>query len=188
MSLDFLNCLPTKAKTTKSLIKGELLFRQDDATFALFLMQQGQIQLIRHTKNGDPIIIHHAHVGETFAEVSLFSNQHHCDAVAQENVTIDIYAKTEVLTEMQKNPEFFFLISEHFARQIQTYRRRLEINAIRNAEQRIYTVLSEGLLTADIKSFAAKIALSHEATYRGLAKLVKQGKLSKPARGSYSLI
>lgn len=187
MSLDFLNHLPPEAKKIRTLAKGELLFRQNDPTFALFLMQKGQVQLVRHTESGQQLIIHHAHKGETFAEASLFSNQYHCDAVALENASVDIYNKVDILAEMHKNPQFSVQISAHFARQIQTYRRRLEINTIQNAEQRIFTALSEGLLTSDIKSFAAKINLSHEAVYRGLANLVKQNKLNKVARGEYQL-
>ena len=187
MTENFFTHLSPAAKKTKILSKGDFLFRQNDPTFAMFFLQKGQIQLIRHGQDGEQIILHHAHSGETFAEASLFSDHYHCDAVALENVKLQLYDKRYILQQMQQNPTFSMAISAHFAGQIQAHRRRLEIHSIRRADQRIFSALLAGLTMDDIKSFAAKIGLTHEATYRGLAKLVSQGKLHKTARGKYSL-
>lgn len=184
MTLSFLKILPL---TAKKLAKGQTLFRQGDKTFAMFLLQKGQVKLVRHNDNGDQIIIHQAISGETFAEAALFSPQYHCDAVMIEDSEVKVIDKTQIITKMQQDAEFSLALSAHFARQIQTLRRRLEIQAIRSADKRILTAMSEGLLNADIKSFAAKIGLSHEATYRGLAKLTHQKQIIKVARGQYKL-
>lgn len=187
MSIDFLDMISPSAVKTRYLAKGDHLFRQDDPTFAIFLMQKGQMQLARHNENGDAVVIHHAHITETFAEAALFSDKYHCDAIALEKVEVKILDKQYILQQMQGNSEFSMSLSAHFARQIQTLRRRLEIQSIGSANARIYAGFAEGLMSGDIKNFAAKISLSHEATYRGLAKLVEQGKLSKLGRGRYIL-
>lgn len=184
MTLSFLNILPL---TTKKLTKGQTLFRQGDKTLAMFLLQKGQVKLVRHNDNGDQIIIHQAQSGETFAEAALFSRYYHCDAVMIEDSEIQTIDKTQILTKMQQDAKFSLALSAHFARQIQTLRRRLEIQSIRSADKRILTAMSEGLLDADIKTFASKIGLSHEATYRGLAKLTQQMQIVKMARGQYKL-
>ena len=43
------------------------------------------------------------------------------------------------------------------------------------------------MLGKEIKQFAAEIGLTHEATYRALAKLVKDGRIEKAGRGQYSM-
>ena len=58
---------------------------------------------------------------------------------------------------------------------------------IRSAEERVLAAVSDGLLDGSIKRFAAEIGLTHEATYRTLARLVSREKLRKTGRGSYSL-
>lgn len=184
MTLSFLDILPLK---TKKLRKDDTLFRQGDKTYAMFVLQEGQVKLHRYNENGDQIIIHHAQNGETFAEAALFSNQYHCDAVMVENSQVRIIDKTQILTEMQQNSKFSLALSAHFARQIQTLRRRLEIQSIRSANKRVMVAMSEGILDADIKSFAAKIGLSHEATYRALSNLTQKNKITKISHGRYQL-
>lgn len=187
MDIELFDKLSQMQRKTLQVAKGDCLFWQDDSTFAMFMVQKGQVQLLRHNENGDTIILHHAFATDTFAEAALFSNHYHCDAIAVENTQLSVFDRAKILTEIHQNPKFAILLTAHFARHIQTLRRRLEIQSIRKAETRIFTALSEGLLIGDIKSFAAKIGLTHEATYRGLADLVKNKRLEKVARGQYQL-
>lgn len=59
---------------------GHQLFRQGVKTTAMYYLQRGTITLSRWSANGDEIIIHTAHDGESFAEAALFSDHYHCDA------------------------------------------------------------------------------------------------------------
>lgn len=187
MSQNFIP-IPQALIKTQQLVKGECLFRQDDQSFAMFSVMKGEIQMVRHGENGDTLVIHHARAGETFAEAALFSTHYHCDAIATQSAEIEVFDKKSILKRMQTNPEFSLALSAHFARQIQSSRRRLEIQSIRNAQDRILAAIQSDLLSGDIKSFAANINLSQEATYRGLSALVTCGKLHKPSRGRYNLI
>jgi len=63
----------------------------------------------------------------------------------------------------------------------------LEIVGIRLAEDRVMAGLVSGLLDGSVVEFAARLQLSHEATYRALRKLVQDGRVKNPARGSYHL-
>jgi hypothetical protein len=96
-------------------------------------------------------------------------------------------SKAAVLERMRTDQDFAVAISARFAGQIQDYRRRIEITAIRNASDRVFAAVADGLLSRDIKSFAGLIGLSHEATYRALAALTQQGRLIKTGRGTYAL-
>ncbi len=95
--------------------------------------------------------------------------------------------KARILQTMQQNALFALALSARFAGQIQACRRRLELLAIRSADKRDYAGMAEGLLTGSVKSLAAEIGLTHEATYRALAKLTARGALVKTGRGTYQL-
>tara|TARA_R110001599_G_scaffold37173_23_gene115720 strand:- start:432 stop:1031 length:600 start_codon:yes stop_codon:yes gene_type:complete len=181
------NSLPRTALKRNSIVKGDILFRQNDSPAALFFLQSGHMQLLRHTENGESIIIHNAFAGQTFAEASLFSSHYHCDALAVEPCELVCMDKARILQTMQQNALFALALSARFAGQIQAYRRRLELLAIRSADQRVFAAIADGMLTGSVKSLAAEIGLTHEATYRTLAKLTARGALVKTGRGTYQL-
>jgi len=182
------NTLSVTALKLATYSRGEKLFLQGDTPFELFFVEKGIIQLVRHNESGDEVIIHRARTGETFAEASLFSNQYHCDGVALENAKVIKMDKAQILRTMAQNVEFSLAVSARFARQIQNYRRMLEIHSIRSAKERVFAGVTQQLLESQIKPFAAQLALTHEATYRALAQLVKEGRLKKTGRGEYSIV
>ncbi|MDE4099600.1 hypothetical protein [Phaeobacter gallaeciensis] len=44
-----------------------------------------------------------------------------------------------------------------------------------------------GLLEGTVVDFAARLQLTHEATYRALRALVEAGRVTNPSRGTYRL-
>ncbi|MEM5473346.1 Crp/Fnr family transcriptional regulator [Hoeflea sp. AS60] len=179
--------LPSAASAPKFLKKGVSLFRRNDPATAMYYVLAGQVDLLRYTSQGDEVVIHRACARETFAEAGLFSDSYHCDAVAAADTELVRIDKSAVLQRMQLEPDFAIAISARFAGQIQNYRRRLEVVAIRDATNRVFAAVGDGMLTVSIKTFAAQIGLTHEAVYRALAALVRCGRLTKTGRGSYVL-
>ena len=179
------NQLPKNAARTLELRDGDHVFRQGDPTIGMFYLLRGQIRLERTTEHGDRLSIHLARPDETFAEASLFSERYHCDAVCVGKSTAIRLDKRSVLNCFTTMPDFALALASSFAQQVQSNRHRLELLAVRSAQDRVLHAVRDGLLVADIKSFAAAIGLTHEATYRALAALVDAGKLVKPARGTY---
>lgn len=147
----------------------------------------GQVHLLRLTRQGDEVIIHRARADESFAEAALFSPVYHCDAVAAADSELVRVDKAAVLEGMKRDPDFAIAIAARFAGQIQNYRRRLEIVAIRDAKARVFAAVADGMLSGHIKAGAAQIGLTHEAVYRALSSLVSSGKLIKTGRGNYRL-
>ncbi len=172
---------------TINLPTGAHLFSQSDPTSGMFYVNDGLLQLQRHTENGDKVTIHQARLGETFAEASLFSVKYHCDAVAQAPTIITVLPKGAVLNLFETDGEFAAAVAGRFAKQVQSYRRRIELLAIRSAEQRTYSAIADGMLHTSILDLAAQIGLTHEATYRALRKLVLDGRLIKTGRGKYRM-
>lgn len=182
-----LNRLNKGAQRRISLSEKESLFRQDGSTGGLYLLTRGSVELHRFTRDGEAIVLHRPLAGETFAEASLFTSNYHCDAVAVSASEVIELDRSAVLGLFASDQEFAKALAARFASQIQTYRRRFEVVAIRSADERVYTALCDGMLTGDIKSFASEIGLTHEVVYRALAKLVKNGRIEKTARGQYQL-
>lgn len=169
----------------RGLTSGELLFRQGDSTRGLFALASGRVELRRVTRSGNMVVIHNVRQGEIFAEASLFSSTYHCDAIALDKCRLIEFDKRAILSRFTEQPDFALAMTQRFAIQIQSYRRKIEIIAIRNAQERVFAAVSEGLLQSDIKSFASEIGLTHETVYRALANLVLNGRLTKSGRGIY---
>lgn len=167
--------------------KDELLFRQSDPPSFLYFLRAGHVQLRRHTEAGEAIIIHNAHGGQTFAEASLFSSNYHCDAVACETSELVAMNKVRILKTMRQNSLFAFALSARFATEMQAQRRKLELVSIKSAPQRVFAAIADGMLTGSVTTFAAEIGLTHEATYRALTQLTRQGALVKTGRGRYEV-
>ena len=179
--------LPETALRFVDAQQNELLFRQGDRTKGMYLLDSGAVELRRVTEAGDRLPIHQARSGETFAEASLFMERYHCDAVVIAPSRIVRFDKRMLLHAFERDPAFALEMASRFAHQVQAYRRRLEILAIRGAEQRVLNAVRDGMLKADISSFAAAIGLTREATYRALAALAGKGRLVKRGRGQYIL-
>ena len=179
--------LPPSASTPRRVKKGAVLFHREDPATAMYHVIAGQVHLLRHTRQGDDVIIHRVHCNESFAEAALFSATYHCDAVAAADTELVRIDKVPALVRMKRDPDFAIAISARFAGQIQRYRRRLEIVAIRDARSRVFAAAADGMLTGSIKQAAAQIGLTHEAVYRALSSLVRSGRMTKTGRGCYSL-
>ncbi len=180
--------LPNSASTNFELHAGAYVFRLGGKPFGLFFLVDGEVHLIRHTKSGDAVPIHRAYAGEFFAEASLFSDAYHCDAIAQTHSKLLKIDRSQTLALMETNPRFSIEISTYLARQVQDYRRLLELRSIRSAQERVLSAVADGWLKGNILSFAAQLGLSHETVYRALSDLAKAKRLEKVARGKFRMI
>lgn len=169
-------------------LAGEHLFHMGDVSDAIFFVLSGEVHLQRYTRTGDLIVIHRAFANGVFAEASLFSDSYHCDGVAQMETSIIAIFKRDILSLMDADPGFALKVTAYFAKQVQDYRRLLELRSIRSAKDRVLAGLQEGWHQGSILSFAAQIGLTHEATYRALNQLVRTGRLKKKGRGDYELL
>jgi len=179
--------LPKSIRQTLNIARGDYVFRQGDKTLGMFLVTEGNVQLQRHTKAGATVVIHTALAGNTFAEAALFSDSYHCDAIAMKSGQVIRFDRQKLLNLLETNQQFAMALMKQFAHQMQSYRRKVELLAINNAQERVYSALAEGLMTSNIKTFAFEIGLTHETVYRALAALAKSRKIIKSGRGHYSI-
>jgi len=162
---------------------GAALFRQGDPTFGFFRLVSGAIRMLRVTPAGEQVAMHSVRPGELFAEASLFSPRYHCDAIASRPSEVLVYDKRELQRRLKEHPEDVWRFAGELAHRVQALRTRLELRQIRSAPQRVLQALqlrqgawkNEGTL----KQFAEEVGLTHEALYRALARLERDGRIRR---------
>ncbi|MDE2167675.1 MAG: metalloregulator ArsR/SmtB family transcription factor [Alphaproteobacteria bacterium] len=180
----------TGIATSRDLVAGESLFHQGDTASAIYQVEQGRVLLTRCTADNRLITLHTARAGEFFAEAGLFSAVYHCDAVAAMPSRVWAYPKQRLLAAFQSDPALAFRFTATLARQIQSLRARLEGRNIRSARERVlhHLALAAGgnersvHVDGTLINLAQEIGLTHEALYRTLAALEKEGVIRRRGR------
>lgn len=176
--------------THRQLNVRETLFRRNEVAFALFAVEVGRIRLVRYLANGTEVCLHVARVGESFAEAALFSEVYHCDAIADRPSRVAVYPKEAILQLMQSRPDAALSFTALFAKHVQSLRTQLELRNVHSARDRTLQYLSlliepgQSVIMFDrpLKDVATDIGLTHEAFYRALAQLKREGYIQQRRR------
>jgi len=174
---------------TRRVAAGEAVFRQGDATVAVYRVEQGRVRLVRHLEDGSSVALHVARAGDGFAEAALFSDVYHCDAVAEVDAVLTQAPKADLLAALEADPRASLAFARMLATQVRDLRARLELRNIRAAPERILAWLklqASGTppavrLDRPWTEIAAEIGLTHEAIYRALAALERDGRIERAA-------
>ncbi|EAU55656.1 Crp/Fnr family transcriptional regulator [Mariprofundus ferrooxydans] len=174
--------VPDKKRT---LHKGDRLFGQGDQVENLYLLRQGMVKLIRHSIDGNDIVLQTATPNDIIAEASLFADAYHCSAIVQsQSAELSCFDRKNLLTALKDNPDTLMEIVELFAHRMRKLRALLEIKSIRSAKQRMYSYFqleadanNELKLQLSYKEMAYQLGLAHETFYRNLKCLEDEGKL-----------
>jgi CRP-like cAMP-binding protein len=169
----------------RRLAAGEALFRQGDATVAVYRVDSGRVRLVRHLGDGSSVALHVARDGETFAEAALWADTYHCDGVAEVPSEVTAIPKADLLGALEGNPQASLALARGLAAHVRDLRARMELRNIRSAPERITAWLrlqaSDDPPTVRLDrpwtEIAAEIGLTHEAIYRALAALERAGRI-----------
>ena len=178
--------LPAKEVRIRLSKRDEVLFREGEPTSGMFVSLGAEVRMERVGPSGEPITIHAAKPGQSFAEASVFTDRYHCHATVVMSGEIAKIPNSVLLSGFA-NPDFSTAYNRVMARQVQSYRQVLEITSIKSADERVYAAIVAGLLEGSVIMLSRRIALSHEATYRALRTLVRAGRIENPGRGQYRL-
>jgi CRP-like cAMP-binding protein len=174
------------APTPRRISAGDTLFRKGDATIGIFYVTEGRLRMQRVTPDGGTVTQHVARPGEMFAEASLFSERYQCDVVAEMDSMVWLYPKNELTQRLRGDLESLWSLTAGLARNLHGLRQRYELKQIRSASQRVLQLLrlhcdEAGVYstTGVLKDMAAELGLTHEALYRALAKLEREGRVER---------
>ncbi|KIL97891.1 transcriptional regulator Crp/Fnr family [Paramagnetospirillum magnetotacticum MS-1] len=174
---------------SRDLKTGEALFREGDEARAIFQVERGRIRLGCHG-----VTSHLAQAGSLCAETSLFASHYPCDAVAETPSRVRVFPKAAVLLFLRAHPDLNLAFSAALAREVQTLRSGQEVMRLPGARDRVVAWLTllgaaDGAVTLDqpLSAAAHDMGLTHEALYRSLAALVKEGRLDRPAKRTFRL-
>lgn len=175
---------------TRDLTAGEMLFRRGDEAHALFVLEHGRIRL-----TGADGLPHPVRAGEGFAESALFAPTYAWDAEAERPGRVRVLSKARVLLHLRAHPDLNLAFSAALARRMDSLRVLNDILRLNSARDRVLAWLAHRGAAADpvtldnsLTAAAAEIGLTHEAFYRTLAALVRDGRLQRPDRRTFRVI
>ncbi|MSO80645.1 MAG: cyclic nucleotide-binding domain-containing protein, partial [Alphaproteobacteria bacterium] len=93
-----------RAAPCRRLAAGEVLFHQGDPCVAIFEVEAGRVQLVRHDAGGHLLVLFNAGHGEGLAEAALFSAHYHCDAIATRAAAVRVHAANRVARSYGTTP------------------------------------------------------------------------------------
>ena len=163
--------------------KGDYLFHQGKKPEYMFFIVSGEAVLTRISSHGEPTTLQRCK-GGFVSEASLLVDAYHCDAIATHNgqaITLPIKSLRDALADSKFSMKWVQLLSKEIMR-LRTQSERLGLKDIRS--KLIHLIETEGkqgvlILQSDLKSMASEIGVTHEALYRAIATLEKEGLLEK---------
>ena len=163
--------------------KGDYLFHQGEKPEYMFFIVSGEAVLARMSSHGEPTTLQRCK-GGFLSEASLLTDAYHCDAIVTNSgqaITLPIKSLRDALTDSKFSMKWVQLLSKEIMR-LRTQSERLGLKDIRS--KLIHLIETEGkqgvlTLQSDFKSMASEIGVTHEALYRAIASLEKEGLLRK---------
>lgn len=176
--------------STQQLAAGAALFHAGDPVRQMYFVVSGQLAMRRVLNDGRIVPVSRAAAGETIAEPSLFADHYHCDCIALAPSTLLAYRKVDVLGALMMSPQHAMRLMRHLAGEVQDLRGRLEVLSLAGAAPRILAYVSARLgpdcdswiMDRTWKTVAGELGISHEALYRALARLERDGRLVRDGR------
>lgn len=177
---------------TSRVQRGERLFRPRAKPRLLFYVAHGEVVLQRLASRGELLVLQRVRQGFV-AEASLHASHYHCEALvtsAAELVAIPIDPlKLALATQPGFAISWIAMLNQEL-RRLRAQCERLALKGV--AERLLHLIETEGqggslALEAGLKSVAAELGVSHEALYRSVATLERQGLLQRtrgPERSS----
>jgi CRP/FNR family transcriptional regulator, dissimilatory nitrate respiration regulator len=149
------------------------LFHEGDFVKDIFIVMEGEIQLVRIQPNGLAVVLQRAGPGAVLAEASVFSDRYHCSALARTPARARGVVKREFLETFQEDSQFARAWAGRLAREVQASRLRSEILSLKTVAARLDAWLAwNGELPAkgEWNQIASDIGVSPEALYREMAR------------------
>jgi CRP/FNR family transcriptional regulator, dissimilatory nitrate respiration regulator len=162
--------------------KGEHLFLTKEVPQWMFYVVHGEVALQRFGSHGELVILQRCRFGFV-SEASLMVDVYHCDAVALEETQVIRLPVHPFRTALLSDPDFSSRWMRTLNAEIMRLRMQCERLCLHSVQERlIHLIQTEGRqgrypTPTGIKTLASQLGVSHEALYRTITELKKQGVL-----------
>ncbi|MBA4742343.1 MAG: Crp/Fnr family transcriptional regulator [Azoarcus sp.] len=186
-TLDALLGPALKARVAElELHRGQLLFLQDQVPRRMYFILEGEVVLERCDERGAPVVLQRVGKG-LVAEASLQAERYHCDArvsVAGRALWLPRTLLHEALCADAAFALRWISMLGTEVRRLRSRCERLSLNGV--AARLLHLIETEGSggvlpLPSGLKSLATELAVTHEALYRTVARLERDGALRRNA-------
>jgi CRP-like cAMP-binding protein len=167
--------------------KGERLFPQGYKPEFMFYVASGEIVLQRLGSQGEIMVLQRAR--QCFvAEASLESPAYHCEAMVTLSAELIAIPIASLRQALLADPQFAMRWMGMLNRELKRLRAQCERLSLKGVRARLlHLIESEGqwgklALGAGLKSIAFELGVTHEALYRAVAEMEKQGVLRREDR------
>jgi CRP-like cAMP-binding protein len=187
LQLDALTDLDTwlaRHAESRAITKDARVFASGEKPASLFWVTAGELQLVRHTPQGERVILQRCSRG-ALAEAALFSDRYHCDGEA----AVDSLAWVLPLADFHAaltEADFSRAYTMWLSHTIRGLRGQCERLSLPRAEDRVLHYLREhGRFAREgcpLKTWAGALGMTHEHLYRTLSALHREGRIRRTAR------
>ena len=117
---------------------GQILFSQGDESDALFVIEQGEIEIFLLTKDGKKLSLNVLTTHEIFGEIGVLDGgSRTAFAIAKNHSVVKKIAKREILEEIHENSKFAIHMIEVLCSRIRWINEQVEHLAIPEVEERL---------------------------------------------------
>lgn len=165
--------------------KGQRIFRLGDDASAVYRVLNGEVSLTRCSPEGAEIVLHRAREGDFFAEASLFGAQYHCDAICTRPGRCMVLPVAALRHCLANNSDFAMEWIATLSRNLRRQRAAQERLALKSLRMRVIHYIvdrgNDGRIELDqpIIRWADELSASHEALYRTLSEMEREGLLQR---------
>ena len=159
--------------SARSLGKDETLFHVGEPVRSMFLVTEGEIDLIRHTQPGARVLLFRGVVGAVLAEASAYSDVYHCDGIAAGPAQVRSISEATFRARLDGNLGLASAWAARLAHGLQGARMNAAIRTMRTVEERLDAWLAGGRPLppkGQWQSLAEALGVTREALYRELSK------------------
>lgn len=116
---------------SRTLARDESLFLTGAPVRSMFLVIEGQVDVIRHTQSGLRILLHRARPGAVLAEASAYSDAYHCDGTAACPAQVRSIALATFRARLDASPDWAKAWAARLAHGLQGSRLNAAIRSMR---------------------------------------------------------
>jgi len=156
-----------------TIAEGGYLFHIEDPVLSLFLVERGQLALVRDQEDGSTVLLNRLPTGAIVAEASLYSGRYHCSCVAEKSSRLLGLPIALIRKHLTDDRDMSRLWAAYLATELQKTRSRCEILSRNKVSERLLGWRAwNGPLPPKgrWKALAAEIGVSPEALYREISR------------------